>query len=177
MTDINVLMIVGLHAASVDRELANVAADSSADGIALHVFDSLTELPRYSETFDNRGTPSSVENLRTAAAEADAVVIVTTYQGRVPTAVHNAIDWLTHRWDQAALHDKPIAVIGRASGCYSGVWSHQAEDADRVAGSRVIESMTVSNLDEAIKMLASEVHEGDSGRETRIIPAGHQPLG
>ena len=44
MTDINVLMIVGLHAASVDRELANVAADSSADGIALHVFDSLTDL-------------------------------------------------------------------------------------------------------------------------------------
>jgi hypothetical protein len=29
MTDINVLIIVGLRAASVDRELAKVAADSS----------------------------------------------------------------------------------------------------------------------------------------------------
>ena len=121
MTDVNVLIIVGLRAASVNRELAKVAADSSADGIALNMFDSLTELPRYRETFENRRTPSSIEDLRTAAAEADAVIIVTTYHGHVPATVHNAIDWLTRRWDQAALHDKPLAVIGRASGCYSGV--------------------------------------------------------
>ena len=162
MTDINVLIIVGLRAASVNRELAKVAADSSADGITLNMFDSLTDLPRYSETFENRGTPSSVGALRTAAAEADAVLIVTTYHGRVPAVVHNAIDWLTRRWDQAALHDKPLAVIGRASGCYSGVWSHQTEDADRIAGPRVIESITVSNLREAIKKLACEVHAGDA---------------
>jgi NAD(P)H-dependent FMN reductase len=164
MTDINVLIVVGLRAASVNRELAKVAADSSADGIALNMFDSLTELPRYSETFENCGTPSSVEILRTAAAEADAVLIVTTYHGRVPAAVHNAIDWLTRRWDQAALHDKPLAVIGPASGCYSGVWSHQTEDADRAAGPRVIESITVSDLAEAINKLACEVNAASSTR-------------
>jgi NADPH-dependent FMN reductase len=74
---------------------------SSADGIALNMFENLTDLPRYSETFENRGTPSSVEALRTAAADADAVLIVTTYHGRVPTGVHNAIDWLTRRWKGA----------------------------------------------------------------------------
>jgi hypothetical protein len=176
MPDINVLILVGLRAASVNRELANVAADSSADGIALTMFDSLTELPRHSETFENRGTPSSVGALRTAAAEADAVLIVTTYHGRVPAVVHNAIDWLTRGWDQAALHDKPLAVIGRASGCYSGVWSHQTEDADRIAGPRIIESITVSNLREAIKKLACEVHADDAARETGTIAAAHQPL-
>jgi NAD(P)H-dependent FMN reductase len=175
MMDIKVLIIVGLRAASVNRELAKVAADSSADGIALNMFDSLTELPRYSETFEYRGTPSSVGDLRTAAAEADAVLIVTTYHGRVPAAVHNAIDWLTRRWDQAALHDKPLAVIGRASGCYSGVWSHQTEDADRTARARVIESITVSDLAEAINKLAREVHAGDAGRETGTVAAAHQP--
>jgi NAD(P)H-dependent FMN reductase len=175
MTDINVLIVVGLRAASVNRELAKVAIDSSADGIVLNMFDCLTELPRYSETFENHGTPSSVENLRAAAAEADAVIIVTTYQGRVPAAVHNAIDWLTRRWDQAALHDKPLAVIGRASGCYSGVWSHQTEDADRIAESRVIESITVSNLREAIRRLACEVHAGEVGRQTSNV-AAHPPL-
>jgi NAD(P)H-dependent FMN reductase len=162
MTDINVLIVVGLRAGSVNRELAKVAADCSADGIALNMFDSLTDLPRYSETFENCGTPSSVGALRTAAAEADAVLMVTTYHGRVPAVVNNAIDWLTRRWDQAALHDKPLAVIGRASGCYSGVWSHQTEDADGISGSRVIESITVSNLREAIKKLACEVHAGDA---------------
>ena len=176
MTDTNVLILVGLRAASVNRELAKVAADSSADGIALNMFDSLTELPRYRETFDNRGTPSCVADLRAAAAKADAVIIVTTYHGRVPAVVHNAIDWLTRQWDQAALHDKPLAVIGRASGCYSGVWSHQTEDADRIAGSRVIESITVSNLREAIKKLACEVHAGDARREMGSIAAAHHPL-
>jgi NAD(P)H-dependent FMN reductase len=160
-TDINVLIIVGLRAASVDRELAKVAADSPADGIALNMFDSLTELPRYREPFENLETPSSVGDLRRAAAEADAVLIVTTYHGRVPAVVHNAIDWLTRRWDEANLHDKPLAVIGRASGCYSGVWSHQTEDVDRIVGHRVIESLTVSDLAEAIKKLACEVNVGD----------------
>jgi NAD(P)H-dependent FMN reductase len=162
MTDINVLIIVGLGAGSVNRELAEVAADSSADEIALKIFDNLTDLPRYSESFERRETPSSVEALRTAAAEADVVLIVTTYRGRVPAVVNNAIDWLTRRWDQAALHDKPLAVIGRAADCYSGVWSHQAADADGISGSRVIESITVSTLREAIKKLACEVHAGDA---------------
>jgi NAD(P)H-dependent FMN reductase len=160
MTDVNVLIIVGVGGGSINRELAQVADDSSAHGIALNMFESLTDLPRYSEAFEDGGTPSCVVALRTAAAEADAVLIVTTYHGRVPTVVHNAIDWLTRRWDQATLHDKPLAVIGRASGCYSGVWSHQTEDADRVAGPRVIESMTVPTLGEAIKKLAREVHVG-----------------
>jgi NAD(P)H-dependent FMN reductase len=161
MADINVLVIVGPRSASINRELAKVAADSSANGIALNMFDTLTELPRYPETFENRETPSSVRDLRAAAAEADAVLIVTTYHGRVPAVVHNAIDWLTRRWDQAVLHDKPLAVIGRAWGCYSGVWSHQTGDADRVAGPRLIESITVSDLHEAVKKLACDVHAGD----------------
>lgn len=169
MTGIKVLTIVGLRSAPVNRELAELGPDSSADGIALNVFENLTELPRYSKTFENRGTPSCVEALRGAAAEADAVLIVTTYHGRVPTGVHNAIDWLTRRWDQAALHDKPLAVIGRASGCYSGVWSHQAEDAGRIAGPRVIESITVSNLREAIKKLACEVHAQDASNSASPV--------
>lgn len=169
MTAINVLIIVGLRAASVNRELATVAADSSTDGIALNMFESLTDLPRYSETFENCGTPSSVDALRTAAAEADAVLIVTTYQGRMPAVVHNAIDWLTRRWDQTALHDKPLAVIGRAAGCYSGVWSHQTEDADGIAGARVIESITVSTLRDGINKLAGEVPVGK--KPSSAVPA------
>jgi NAD(P)H-dependent FMN reductase len=176
MTDIKVLIIIGLRAGSVDRELAEVGADSSADGIALKMFDNLTDLPRYSEAFERRDTPSSVGALRTVAAEADAVLIVTTYRGRVPAVVNNAIDWLTRRWDQAALHDKPLAVIGRASGCYSGVWSHQTEDADRTAGPRVIESITVSDLAEAIKKLACEVHASDTAQGTKTVAAADQPL-
>ncbi len=82
MTDVNLLIIVGLRAGSVNRVLTKAAADSAADGIALKIFDSLSDLPWYSETSEKRGTPSSVGALRTAAAEADAVMFVTNYRGR-----------------------------------------------------------------------------------------------
>jgi hypothetical protein len=161
MTDVNVLIIVGLPAGSVNRALAKIAVESVADGITLNVFDTLGELPRYSETLEGGGTPSSVGALRTAAAEADAVLVVTNYHRRIPTVVHNAINWLTERWDEAALHDKPLAIIGRAGGCYSGVWSHQTDDADGTARSRIIEPITVSTLREAVKQLGCEVDAGD----------------
>ena len=169
LTGINVLIIIGLRAGTVNRVVKELAADSAADGITLNMFDSLSDLPRYSETLEKRGTPSSVAALRTAAAEADAVLVVTTYHGRVPAVVHNAIDWLTRRWDQAALHDKPLAVIGRAAGCYSGVWSHQTEDADGIAGARVIESITVSTFRDAINKLACEVPAGK--KPSSAVPA------
>jgi NAD(P)H-dependent FMN reductase len=97
------------------------------------------------------------------------VLVVTTYHGRVPAVVHNAIDWLTRRWDQAALHDKPLAVIGRAAGCYSGVWSHQTENADGIAGARVIESITVSTFRDAINKLGCEVPAGK--KPSSAVPA------
>ena len=70
MTDINVLIIVGLRAASVNRELAEVAADSSADRIALKMFDSLTDLPpRYAS-----GTPGRDSGHRVRGADLHASV-------------------------------------------------------------------------------------------------------
>jgi hypothetical protein len=72
----------------------------------------------------------------------------------------NAIDWLTRRWHHGALHDKPLAVVGRSAGYYSGVWSRQVEDTR--LGPRVIEPLTVPTLREAVKKLADEVHGGSA---------------
>ena len=63
----------------------------------------------------------------------------------------SAIDWLTRRWRHGALHDKPIAVIGRSTGCYSGVWSRQVEDAHGRLGPRAIEPLTVPTLREGVE--------------------------
>jgi NAD(P)H-dependent FMN reductase len=91
-----------------------------------------------------------------AAAEADAVLVLTSYHGRVPSIARNAIDWLTHRWRRDALHRKPIAVVGRASGHYSGVLSHRAADARGALAHRMIEPLTVPTLHEAVKKVADE---------------------
>ena len=159
---INVLVLVGLPAGPVNRALSRHAIDSSPDGVMVNVFDDLARLPRYSEALETHGTPDAVVALRTAAAEADAVLVVTSYRGRVPSMAHSAIDWLTRRWRHGALHDKPLAVVGRSTGCYSGVWSRQVEDTRGGLGPRVIEPLTVPTLREAVKKLADEVHGGSA---------------
>jgi NAD(P)H-dependent FMN reductase len=126
----------------------------------VNVFDDLTRLPRYNEALEVHGTPDAVVDLRIAAVEADAVLAVTSYRGRVPSMVHSAIDWLTRRWRHGALHDKPLAVVGRSAGCYSGVWSRQVEDTR--LGPRVIEPLSVPTLREAVKKLANDVHGGSA---------------
>ena len=113
---INVLVVIGLPAGPVNRALSRHAIDSSPDGVMVNVFNDVACLPRYREALETRAKPDAVVDLRLAAAEADAVLVVTSYRGRVPSMAHNAIDWLTRRWRRGALHDKPLAVIGRSAG-------------------------------------------------------------
>ena len=159
---INVLVLVGLQASPVSRALSRLAIDSSPDGVMVNVFDDLAALPRYREALETHETPEAVVALRIAATEADAVLVITSYRGRVPAMANNAIDWLTRRWRRGALHDKPLAVVGRSSGCYSGVWSRQEKDTRGGLGPRVIEPLTVPTLGEAVKRLADEVHGGSA---------------
>jgi NAD(P)H-dependent FMN reductase len=157
---VNVLVLVGLPANPVNRALSRLAIDSSPDGVVVNVFDDLMCLPRYNEALETRGTPDAVVALRAAAIEADAVLVVTSYRGQIPSVAHSAIDWLTRRWHYGALHDKPLAVVGQSAGCYSGGWSRQIQDAKGGLGPRVIEPLEVPTLREVIEKLAGEVPGG-----------------
>jgi hypothetical protein len=159
---ITVLVLVGLPAGPVNRALSRHAIDSSPDGVLVNVFSDVASLPRYREDLETWGKPDAVVDLRLAAAEADAVLVVTSYRGRVPSMAHNAIDWLTRRWRHGALHDKPLAVVDPSAGCYSGVWSRQIEDTRGGLGPRVIEPITVPTLRDAVKKLADEAHGGSA---------------
>jgi hypothetical protein len=159
---ITVLVLIGLPAGPVNRELSRHAVDSSPDGVLVNVFSDVASLPRYREDLETWGKPEAVVDLRLAAAEADAVLVVTSYRGQVPSMAHNAIDWLTRRWRHGALHDKPLGVVGRSAGCYSGVWSRQIDYTRGGLGPRMIEPLTVPTLREAVQKLADEVHGGSA---------------
>src|SRR5246127_1893318 len=123
MSDINVLTLVGsLRAASINRQIAELAADVAPDGVTVRIFDRLGELPFYNEDIDNEtDVPASVTALRAAAAEADATLVVTPeYNGSIPAVIKNAIDWLSRPFGDSALKDKPLAVIGGSYGQYGG---------------------------------------------------------
>lgn len=148
MSDIKVLALVGsLRAASVNRQIAELAADTAPDGVTVTVFDRLGELPFYNEDIDNEAdVPAPVTALRAAASDADAALVVTPeYNGSVPGVLKNAIDWLSRPFGNSALKDKPLAVIGGSMGRYGGVWGHdETRKSFGIAGPRVVKSIKLS---------------------------------
>src|SRR4051794_35438374 len=122
-TNITVLALVGsLRAASINRQIAELAADVAPGGVTVTLFDGLADLPFYNEDIDpamgaENAEPPPVAALRAAAAEADAALVVTPeYNGSLPAVIKNAIDWLSRPFGNSALKGKPLAVIGGARG-------------------------------------------------------------
>jgi NAD(P)H-dependent FMN reductase len=171
LTGTTVLVIAGVSTSAVSRGLTHAAAHSSPNGITLNVFDNLAGLPHYSEAAEHQPLPRPVVALRDAAIEAHAAMVVTHYFGHIPATVHNAINWLTRRWNHSALHDKPLAVIGPTAEGYSGVWSrHLTEESRPVLGNRIIEPVTVTTLHEAVTRL---VEQADMATLTRASARPH----
>jgi len=148
MSDIKVLTLVGsLRAASINRQIAELATEAAPDGVAVTIFEGLGDLPFYNEDIDNDAdVPAAVTALRAAAAEADATLVVTPeYNGSIPAVIKNAIDWLSRPFGDSALKGKPLAVIGGAYGQYGGVWAHdETRKSFGIAGPRVVESIKLS---------------------------------
>lgn len=147
MSDTKVLVLLGsLRAASVNRQLAELAVESAPDGVELRLYEGLGELPFYNEDIDNDDVAEPVRALRQAAAEADAALVVTPeYNGTIPGVLKNAIDWLSRPFGNGALKDKPAAVIGGSFGQYGGVWAHDdTRKSFGIAGPRVIEDLKLS---------------------------------
>ena len=147
MSDTKVLVLVGsLRAASINRQLAELAIESAPEGVRLELFDRIGELPFYNEDIDNADVAEPVVALRQAAADADAALVVTPeYNGSIPGVLKNAIDWLSRPFGDSALKDKPLAVVGAALGRYGGVWAHdETRKSFGVAGPRVVEDLKLS---------------------------------
>jgi hypothetical protein len=159
---ITVLVVVGLPAGPINRALSRHAINSSPDGVLVNVFSDVASLPRYREDLETWGKPEAVVDLRLAAAEADAVLVLTSYRGRIPLMAHNAIDWLTRRWRRGGLHEKPLAVVGVSGGSYSGVWSREIDYARGGVAVGVTEPLMASTLSDAVKKLADEVRGGSA---------------
>ena len=147
MSDTKVLVLLGsLRAASINRQLAELAVDTAPEGVTLQLFDRLGELPFYNEDIDNDDVAEPVAALRAAAADADAALVITPeYNGSIPGVLKNAIDWLSRPFGDSALKGKPAAVIGGSFGQYGGVWAHdETRKSFGIAGPRIVEDLKLS---------------------------------
>ncbi|HMM94213.1 NAD(P)H-dependent oxidoreductase [Phycicoccus sp.] len=139
----NVLVLVGsLRAGSTNRQLADAAVAHLPAGVGTTVFERLADLPHYSEELDHDDAlPEVARDLRDAVADHDAVLLVTPeYNGSLPSALKNAIDWASRPRGAAVIAGKPAAVIGASGSPRAAQWAR--EDGVRVltvAGADVVD--------------------------------------
>ena len=136
-----VLAIPGsLRAGSYNTALARAASRVAPDDVEVEIFDGLRELPLYDGDIESEEI-AAVEWLRDRIDDADALLVVTPeYNGSIPGALKNAIDWASRPRGDAALRGKTVAVAGASPGQYGALRAIQ--DLRRVlgvAGARVID--------------------------------------
>ena len=135
-----ILAISGsLRAGSYNTALTRAVADVAPAGVEVELYGRLGELPPFDADLEG-AEPEPVRDLRERIADADAVLIVTPeYNGSIPGALKNAIDWASRPRGEAALLNKTVAVAGASTGQYGALWAQQ--DLRRVlgvAGARVV---------------------------------------
>jgi chromate reductase len=116
-----------LRRGSHNTNLLRAAAELLPPGVEIDVYDGLRALPPYDPDLDLEPADPAVARLRGAIASADGVLIATPeYNGSIPGALKNALDWASRPFPDSALRGKPVAVIGASTGLFGAVWS-QAE--------------------------------------------------
>ena len=154
-----VLTISGsLRPDSLNTLLLRAAEEQAPAGVEIDRFDLLADIPPFhGDRSDSGPAPAAVQELRDRIAAADAVLIATPeYNGSIPGALKNALDWASIPFPDNALRGKPVAVIGASTGAYGGMWA-QAE-LRKVLG---IIGARVTNADLALPK--AHEHFGDDG--------------
>jgi chromate reductase len=130
-----------LRAGSYNTQLLRVAQELLPDGAELELYDGLRDLPPYDQDVEDEGAPAAVRDLRERIDAAEALLIATPeYNGSVPGVLKNAVDWASRPRGEAALRNKPVAVIGASTGAFGGVWAQaDLRKVLGIAGARVVE--------------------------------------
>jgi chromate reductase len=89
----------------------------SQRGATFELYDDLKQVPPYDEDDDHEAAPSAAVRLRTAVAEADALLFSTPeYNSSIPGQLKNAVDWVSRPVGKGAIANKPVAVVGASTG-------------------------------------------------------------
>ena len=148
-----VLGIAGsLRSGSHNAQLLRHVVEELPEGVELEVFDRLAEIPAYDPDLEDL-SPDAVEDLKAAIAAADAVLIATPeYNGSIPGALKNALDWVSRPIAETPIRSKPVAVIGASTGAFGGVWAQrELKKVLGLMGARVLDlELAVAKADRAL---------------------------
>jgi len=136
---------------SHNARLLRAAAQQLPPGAELEFYDGLKQIPPFDEDDEAHPGPE-VERWRAAIDAADAVLIATPeYNSSLPGQLKNAVDWASRPKADAALRNKPVAVVGASKSMFGALWA-QAELRKVLAsaGARVLDAeLAVATAHEA----------------------------
>jgi chromate reductase, NAD(P)H dehydrogenase (quinone) len=139
---VKILAISGsLRHGSYNTLLVRALVDEAPEGVEFEVWDDLKSIPAYDQDDDVVPGPESVEALRDAVRNVDAVFFATPeYNSSVPGALKNALDWASRPLATNAFRNKPVAVIGASAGMFGAVWAQaEARKVLSTIGARVVD--------------------------------------
>ena len=155
-----------LRTGSYNTTLLRAAAEVAPEDVEVVVYDGLKDVPPYDEEDDTETPPAAVAAFREAIAGADAILFATPeYNGSIPGALKNALDWASRPFATNVLRNKPTSVVGASTGGFGAMWAQA--DLRRVLktiGARVIgEEVPVpavhTRTDEAGRLADAETEE------------------
>jgi NAD(P)H-dependent FMN reductase len=117
---IRIVAIAGsLRNKSFNHALLRAASELAGDGASLDI-RTIRDIVVYDGDIEaETGIPEPVEQLKTAVAEADGLLIASPeYNNSLPGALKNAIDWMTRppKDIERVFGDKPVGLIGATPG-------------------------------------------------------------
>ncbi len=111
-----------LREGSFNTRLLHAAAHVLPEGASYQVFDGIGRLPLFNEDLEGDHLHPAVAEFNAAITDADAVLIATPeYNGSMPGALKNALDWASRPHGAAPLEGKPVAVVGASPSRYGAV--------------------------------------------------------
>ncbi len=137
-----ILTISGsLRDGSYNTLLLRAAEQQVPASVEIDRYDRLGQVPPFhGDRSPTAPVPDEVRSLQQRIADADAVLIATPeYNGSIPGALKNALDWASTPFPDNALKGKPVAVIGASTGGYGGMWAQaELKKVLGVTGARVV---------------------------------------
>lgn len=169
-----VLGIAGsLRAGSHNAQLLRLAAEELPEGVELEVLQGLAEIPAYDQDLEDLA-PEAVDELKAAIAAADAVLIATPeYNGSIPGALKNALDWVSRPIAASPIRSKPVAVIGASTGAFGAVWAQrELKKVLGLMGARVLDAeLPVAKADRRLAEPDAELRDGLAGVVAELVRA------
>jgi chromate reductase len=163
MTQVQILAIPGsLRAGSWNAALLRLAQERAPEGVRVDIWEGLRHVPPFSEDHEGEAVHEAVEELRSAIAAADALLVATPeYNGGAPGQLKNALDWASRPYGLAAVVGKPAGVISASTGSFGGRWAQEdVRKALRLSGAAVLgEGLAVGKAAERLAELGEADEE------------------